>query len=185
MTTTIPDTDQIIRKNVIWASAAGAVPIPILDIAAVTAVQLDMLKEMCRAYEVSYSSIKGKALISSISGSIMARYWASLLKAAPGIGTIFGSVSMSIMSGASTYALGTVFDKYLKEKGSLESIDQEEARKLFKKEFRKGRSYARILRHEEHDVYEQLEKLGALKEKGILTEEEFEEKKKSLLARIG
>ena len=184
-TATKPDTDQIIRKNVLWATAAGAVPIPILDIAAVATVQLDMLKELCHAYEVPYSSVKGKALISSIAGSLMARSWASFLKAAPGFGSLIGTFSMSIMSGATTFALGKVFDKYLSEKDSLDDIDAKEARKMFKKEFRKGKRYARILRTEEHDVYEQLEKLGALKEKGILTEEEFEAKKKSLLERIG
>ena len=185
MTTTTPDTDYIIQKNVIWPTPPVPFPIPLLKIESVTAVNIDMLKEICQAYELPYSSVRGKALISAISGSIMARYWASLLKAAPGFGTILGSVSMSIMSGATTFALGKVFDKYLCEKGSLENIDKEEAKKMFRKEFRKGRRYARILKAEEHDVYEQLEKLGALKEKGILTEEEFEEKKKSLLDRIG
>lgn len=184
MTTTTPDTDHIIKKNVIWASAAGAVPIPLIDIAAVTSVQLDMLKSLCYAHDVAYSSVKGKALISSISGSLIARYWASLIKTVPGIGSWLGIFSMSIMSGASTYALGKVFEKYLKEEGSLDKIDKEEAQKMFRREFRKGRSYAKWIKQEEQDVFAKLEKLGALKEKGIITEEEFDAKKKTLLERI-
>jgi len=184
MSTPVQETDYIIRKHVLWASAAGAVPVPLLDIAAVTAIQLDMLRALCKAYEVLYSSVKGKALISAIGGSIMARYWASFLKGIPGIGAVLGSFSMSIMSGASTYALGKVFEKYLKEEGSLDTIDPTEAKQMFKEEFSKGRTFARKIRQQEKDVYEQLEKLGALKEKGILTEEEFEAKKKTLLDRI-
>ena len=184
MSTINHETDYIIRKNVIWATAAGAVPVPLLDIAAVTAIQLDMLRALCQAYDIEYPTVKGKALISAISGSVMARYWASFLKGIPGIGAVVGSFSMSIMSGASTYALGKVFEKYLKEEGSLDNIDPSEAKQLFKEEFSKGRNYARKMRRQEKDVYEQLDKLGALKEKGIITEEEFEAKKKTLLDKI-
>ena len=34
------------------------------------------------------------------------------------------------------------------------------------------------------DVFEKIEQLGSLKEKGIITHEEFEQKKKELLSRI-
>ena len=36
--------ENIIRNHVIWACAAGMVPVPFVDLAAVTAIQLDMLK---------------------------------------------------------------------------------------------------------------------------------------------
>ena len=84
------------------------VPIPLIDIAAVTAVQIDMLRQIATVYGANYDASKGKAFASALAGSTFARIGASVVKALPGIGTVVGGVSMSVLSGASTYAVGTV-----------------------------------------------------------------------------
>ena len=130
---------NIIQSNAFFAAAAGAIPIPAVDVGAVTLVQLDMLKALCRIYSVNYSEIKGKAVISALSGSIMARYWASAIKATPGLGTLIGGISMSLMSGANTYSLGKVFDHLLSQYGSLDNFNLEEIRKVFREELSRGK----------------------------------------------
>ena len=45
-TTKAKTADEIIRSHVLWALGAGLMPVPLFDIAAVTAVQMDMLKQL-------------------------------------------------------------------------------------------------------------------------------------------
>lgn len=175
---------KIIRQNMLWSMGVGFVPFPILDLIGVTMVQLDMLKSLCRLYEVNYSEVKGKALISSLAGASMARFWASFIKGIPLIGSIFGGVSMAILSGASTYALGRVFIQYLKDGSGIEDIPVDDAKVIYEEEFEKGKKVAENLKQEEANIQHKLEQLQELKEKGIITEEEFEAKKKEWLDKM-
>ncbi|MCB0581150.1 MAG: DUF697 domain-containing protein, partial [Phaeodactylibacter sp.] len=81
---------KIIQSNALFAAAGGAIPVPVLDVGAVTLVQLDMLKALCQLHEVNYSELEGKAIITALSGSMMARLSASAFKIIPGIGTLLG-----------------------------------------------------------------------------------------------
>ena len=78
------ETDKIIRTHVLWSMGAGLMPVPLFDIAAVTAVQMDMLKQLAGAFEVDYTSSTGKAFVSGLTGGTVARIAASLVKAVPG-----------------------------------------------------------------------------------------------------
>jgi len=179
--------DSVIRSHVLWAMGGGLIPIPLVDIAAVTGIQLDMLKQLAALHDVDYSASSGKAFVSALTGSTFAALGSSLVKIIPGIGTILGVVSMSMLSGASTYAVGQVAVTYFSASGSLADVDLSTAKKAYKKAFEKGKSYVSDLddkKEEAADIFEKLEKLGKLKEQGVLSEEEFEAKKKELLDRI-
>lgn len=184
--------EKIIKEHVLWALGAGVVPIPLIDVAAVTLVQLDMLKQLCRLYGKNYSDSEGKVLLSALTGGTLARLGASALKALPGIGTLIGGVSMTIMSGASTYAVGRVAIMHFISGGALFDLDLNSAKKVYEEEFEKGKTYASNLEKEKQqtassspdDIIAKLEKLAQLKEKGVITEEEFEAQKQKLLERL-
>jgi uncharacterized protein (DUF697 family) len=181
------EAERIIRSHVIWAMGAGLIPIPILDIAAVAGIQLDLLKQLAALHGQSLSNSQGKAFVSALTGSTFAAIGSSMIKAIPGIGTVLGGVSMAITSGASTYAVGQVALSHLTSSGTLFDIDIERAKRVYKEKFEEGKTYASNLEKDKEaaaDVYKSLEQLAALKEKGILTEEEFEAKKKELLSRL-
>lgn len=184
-------TGKIIKEHVLWALGAGLVPLPLLDVAAVTLVQLDMLKQLCRLYEKNYSDSEGKVILSALTGGTLARLGASALKALPGIGTLIGGISMTIMSGASTYAVGRVAMMHFASGGNLFDLDVNSAKKVYEEEFEKGKTYASNLEKEKKtasstpdEVISKLEKLAQLKEKGIITEEEFDAQKQKLLERL-
>ena len=132
---------KIIQSNALFAAAGGAIPVPVLDVGAVTLVQLDMLKALCKLHEVNYSELQGKAIITALSGSLMARLSASAFKLIPGIGTLLGGISMAAFSAANTYSLGKVFDFLLAKYGSLDNVDIEEMKKIFQEEFEKGKEF--------------------------------------------
>jgi uncharacterized protein (DUF697 family) len=181
------EAEGIIRSHVLWAMGAGLIPLPILDIAAVAGIQLDLLKQLAALFGQSLSNSQGKALVSALTGSTFAAIGSSLIKAIPGIGTVLGGVSMSITSGASTYAVGQVALAHLLSTGTLFDIDVEQAKRAYGEAFEAGKVYASKMEKDKDaasEVYKTLEQLASLKEKGILTEEEFEAKKSELLSRL-
>lgn len=189
MSTKTEQASEIIQYHVMWSMGAGAVPLPILDMAAVTAVQLDMLKQLSRLYAVDYQESSGKHLITAIAGSTLARIGASFVKSIPGIGSVIGGVSMVIMSGASTYAMGRVFTNHFETGGSLFDFDLGTARKKYEEEYEKGKDYATDLQKKDKapskaEVFEKLNKLVELKKNGVISEEEFKVKKEDLMKHL-
>ena len=181
------EAERIVKTHVLWSAGAGLMPVPLFDIAAVTAVQMDMLKQLADLYEIDFSKSTGKTFVSALTGSTFARIGASLVKAVPGVGTVIGGVSMSVMSGASTYAVGRVAMSHFGSQGGLLDIDIDSAKKAYSEAFERGKQFVADLKNESKaskDVYEGLDRLGQLKEKGVITEEEFEAQKQKLLERL-
>ncbi|MEZ4464839.1 MAG: DUF697 domain-containing protein [bacterium] len=181
--------DAIIRTHVLWATGAGAVPVPLLDLAAVSGIQLDMLKQLAACHGVAYTEQQGKSWLSVLSASLVARIGANALKLIPGIGSLIGGVSMAITSGASTYALGKVASEHFEKAGTFDDLDVEAAKVRYAEAFEEGKKVAReqaeaspaAPAREDDDVTSRLERLGALREKGLLTEAEFQAAKKQTL----
>lgn len=181
------EAEKIIRSHVLWAMGGGLIPIPLVDFAAVTAIQLEMLQQLASLYNVNYSQSSGKTFVSALTGTTVARIGASMLKAIPGVGSLIGGASMSVMSGASTYAVGQVAINLFSTRGGFSGFDTEQVKRAYEQAYEQGKSYVSDLEDRERQaasVYQALEKLGKLKEQGILSEEEFQGKKKELLERI-
>jgi uncharacterized protein (DUF697 family) len=139
---------QIVKEHVLWSMGAGLIPIPIADIAAVTAVQLDMLKQLANRYEVDYAESQGKAWVSALSGSMAARIGANVFKLVPGIGSLIGGVAMSVLSGAGTYAVGQVFIRHFEDGGTFKDFTATKYKDFYKEQMEKGREKAREWRNE-------------------------------------
>jgi len=133
--------DKIIKRHVIWSVAAGSIPLPVVDVVGVSAIQLDMLKQLCNLYKVDYDENKGKNIITSIFGSSLARIGSTAIKAIPVVGAIFGAFSMSVFSGASTYAIANVFVSNFEDGVGLFEINIEKGEKLFQDAYERGREY--------------------------------------------
>lgn len=183
--------DTIIRNHIAWSMGASfLVPIPIADIFAVGALQLDMIRQLCRAYGVPFSETQGKAIVSALTSSTLARAGArSLIKLVPGLGTLIGGITVSIFNGASTYALGEVFKRHFETGGTILDFDVEGLKNMYKEKFEKGKEVAKDINQEmpekeapekATEMVDKLKELAALKEQGVLTEEEFTEMKKKL-----
>jgi len=187
MTKKMPETiDEIIKKHVIFSMTAGAIPIPLVDIAAVTAIQLDLIKDIAELYDVPYDKNQGKSIASALAGASFARFGASIVKSIPGIGTLAGLASQVVLSGASTYALGKIFESHFSADGDLFTLETDAVKQKYKEFLKKGKDFASGLRKEGdgEDVLATIEKLQGLKESGAISEEEFQKTKKELLKKI-
>jgi uncharacterized protein (DUF697 family) len=152
------EADNIIRSHVIWAMGGGLIPIPLVDFAAVTAIQLEMLQQIAQAYGVNYSRSMGKTFVSALTGTTLARLGASFLKAIPGIGSVVGGASMAITSGASTYAVGQVAISHFSKGGTLDNFVEEQVKDAYDSAFEKGKSYVSDIENEKGndaaDIYQ-------------------------------
>jgi len=119
--------DATILKHMGLAMGGGAIPIPVLDLAAVTAVQLDLLKRLAAIYDVPLEGGSSRAFLTSLTGAFGAsaagRIGASLAKAIPGVGTIGGGVAQVVLTGATTYAIGQLFKRLFREGRSLDQVE--------------------------------------------------------------
>ncbi|MEL6636452.1 MAG: SHOCT domain-containing protein [Bacteroidota bacterium] len=144
--------DMVIRNHVIWSMGAGLIPVLIADIFAVSALQLDMIRQLCRVYEVDFQETQGKAIVTSLTSSTLARIGAgSLIKMIPGLGSVLGGVTVSVFAGASTYALGEVFKKHFESGGTILDFDPDRLRKYYKEKFEKGKKVAQDWQNQSTD----------------------------------
>ncbi|MFT5166595.1 MAG: hypothetical protein ACI8P3_001827 [Saprospiraceae bacterium] len=136
--------DTIIRNHVIWSMGAGLIPVLIADIFAVSALQLDMIRQMCKIYDVDFKETQGKAVVTSLTSTTLARLGAgSIIKLIPGVGSVIGGATVSVFAGASTYALGEVFKSHFSSGGTILDFDPDRLRKYYKEKFEKGKNVAK------------------------------------------
>ena len=183
--------NDIIKNHVGFAASAGLIPIPGADLAAVTAVQLNMLRQVAGIYNIKFMDNIGKNIITAIAGSSIARLGASLIKIIPGVGTVIGDMSMAAMAAASTYALGKVFANHLAKGGTLEDFDIRSSKKVYSEELKNSKSEAEKVAAEvvkkpdaADDLVVKLKKLAELKDAGVLSDEEFQQMKTKLLSQF-
>ena len=142
--------ETVIRNHVLWSMGASyIIPLPIADVFAVSALQLDMIRQMCRVYDIDFTETQGKAIVSALTTSTMARAGArSLIKLVPGIGTVVGGLTTAVVNGASTYALGEVFKTHFAYGGTFLDFDTDRLKKLYNESFEKGKKVAKQWKEE-------------------------------------
>lgn len=148
---------HIIDENVIWSMGAGFIPIPVVDLVAISSLQLRMLNALCELYEVKFSDHLGKSIIASLTGgigshSIASGAFGSLVKSIPLVGWIAGWFTMPIIAGATTYAIGKVFMQHFESGGTFLNFEAEEFKSCFREQYDKGVEVASRLKRSNPDV---------------------------------
>ncbi|NQZ08082.1 MAG: DUF697 domain-containing protein [Algicola sp.] len=118
----------VVDKYAKWSFAVGFIPVPGVDLLALTGTHMKMLHEIAKVYGQSYSNNKVRSTLSAlISGSFPQTVGragvSSLLKGIPVLGTAISMMTMPVTAAACTYAVGTVFVKHFESGGNLLSLD--------------------------------------------------------------
>ncbi len=136
--------NSIVRKYSLGSVLPGLLPIPMVDLVALTSVQLKMLHSLSKVYEVPFSKNLGKEAISGLVGGVapvsMAPTTASLVKMIPVVGQMAGMVSMGTLGGASTYAIGKVFTQHFESGGTFLTFKPEKVREYFASTLAEGKT---------------------------------------------
>jgi len=179
---TTDSANSIIKNHMIWSMGAGFIPVPIADFFAVSAIQLDMIRQMCKLYDIDFKETEGKAVITSLTGAGIARLGARAIKFIPGVGSVLGGVTLAVLSGGSTYALGEVFKKHFETGGTFLDFDPSRLKKYYDEKFEKGKEMARDIR-KQHDKQDKTVK-ESVKETVEEVVEEVKKKVKDPVAQI-
>lgn len=136
--------NAIMKNRMIWSAGAGLVPIPVIDLVALSGIQLEMLYSFSKLYGVPFRKDIGKSIIASLLGSVlptgMAPGLASLIKAIPLIGQTTGALTMSVVGSASTYAVGKIFIQHFEAGGTFLDFNPEKVKDHFAALYEKGKS---------------------------------------------
>ena len=127
---------RIVRKHLLAGAAMSAIPIPLLDVAALTSTQLHLLDKLSQHYAVGFDKKLAKAKLFSLLSSTLPTTTiiglSSLTKLIPGIGTLSGGASLSALSGAVIYATGNIFIRHFEAGGTLENFDTKQQTNAFR-----------------------------------------------------
>jgi uncharacterized protein (DUF697 family) len=137
---------KVVERFSFWSGVAGLLPIPFVDLAAVAALQIQMLRLISRVYDVPFSENRGKALIAGIAGTIIPASTgvgiASVVKSIPIAGTAVGALVTPALAMAATYAIGKVFIQHFASGGTLLDFEPPNYREFLSREMQShlGRS---------------------------------------------
>jgi Uncharacterized protein/domain associated with GTPases len=136
---------KTIDNHVLGAMGVGIVPIPLVDLLGVAGLQLHLLNKLAGIYGHSCSAEMGKKLIASITGGAVSAFAAyplsMVLRSIPVVGWTLGAGSRSILSGATTYAVGRVFAQHFDKGGTLLDLNLDKAKSSFKDHYEKGKEW--------------------------------------------
>jgi uncharacterized protein (DUF697 family) len=105
--------NKIVERHRTYAAVGGLLPLPIVNIGAVTAANLRMVRQLSELYQVPFQRDRARAMIVSlIAGAVPTGFGfatsSTLMLIVPG-GALFGLGVSAITAGALTRAIGQVF----------------------------------------------------------------------------
>jgi uncharacterized protein (DUF697 family) len=129
---------RLVDRFTLWSGGAGLIPLPLIDMAAVSTVQLQMLRRLAEIYGVRFSENLGKTVLASLVGSIIPATsgmgLASAMKGVPLLGTTVALVSMPALSAGATYVIGRVFMQHFASGGTLLDFNPPDYREFIKEQ---------------------------------------------------
>lgn len=144
---------KIIRNYMLASLVPAAVPVPLLDLALITSIQLKMLHSLSKLYGVKFTKDIGKESIGSLIGGAFPTSFtpvmASLVQMIPVVGQAAGAITMVTLSGAATYAVGKVFVQHFESGGTFLTFNPDKVRDHFAAEMEEGKLVAKEMKKEQ------------------------------------
>lgn len=137
--------EAMIKRHLPYALGAGLIPLPLIDIAVISGVQLKLISELSTLYGVPFAANQAKAVVAALLGgagslSLATSLLGSLAKLMPGAGYVLGAGAVPLTAGALTYAIGHVFRAHFESGGTLLDFDAPAAKRTFLEKVAEGRA---------------------------------------------
>jgi uncharacterized protein (DUF697 family) len=159
------EAEQVLRRHVWGAMGIGLIPVPLMDFAALSLLQLMLLKKLATIYDIPFSNDIAKSLISSLFTSSLSfptaailtfgieklALTASMAKFIPGIGVSVAAATMPVIAGSATYALGKVFIRHFGTGGTFLTLDPKKAKDYYHEMFEEGRLVVADIKNYQED----------------------------------
>jgi uncharacterized protein (DUF697 family) len=125
--------EHTLQYHAAVSGTVGALPLPIVDMLAVSALQLHLIRELSRIYGVDFSGQRAKAAIAALLGGAQTGLMvSSVFKYVPIVGYVIASIPAAAAAGGITYAVGKVFIYHFELGGTLLDFDAEKLKAYFK-----------------------------------------------------
>lgn len=118
---------KIIKRWCGFSAIYGIIPIPGVELAAVSTTQLLMLREIANAYGVKFSWHKGSVLITALLGGLTSG--TSMIVLTRLLFPVVSVVSLAGLNASITYVLGRAFSTHFSEGGTLDDFDIKSVRR--------------------------------------------------------
>ena len=133
---------ELVNSYLPWSVGASMVPIPGVDMLALTALELRMLAKLSEMYGLTFMENGVKNIVASLIATIVSTNLGaglgSLLKLVPIVGPIASIAAMPGLYSAATYAIGRVFVTHFEAGGTFLDFDPQQTRAYFISEFKKA-----------------------------------------------
>jgi len=148
--------EGVIRNYAYGSIAVGLIPIPLIDLVALTGLQVKLIHKLSTFYGVPFSNERTKNIIVALAGASvplgLTRAFCSILKIVPVLGFSASVISMSALSAASTYAVGKVFVRHFESGGTFLNFNITKAKDYYEEQVKKGKEFAEELKKTNTEV---------------------------------
>lgn len=119
---------RIISSASKWSLATGLIPVPVIDLAALAALQGKMVTDLSKLYGQKLSNDAARGVVAVLLGALVpggvATYAGNAVaRSLPGVGAIVGIAGFGGLGAAATYAIGKAFVRHYEGGGSFASFD--------------------------------------------------------------
>ena len=136
------ESNKIILKAVGKASSISAIPVPLLDVAVVTYIQVDMVQKLAELHGVVIDN-KNKLIVSSGISAILSKLISEAVSSLASQSSLDSLLSDSLVkasiSGFVTTITGEVYKKHFEEGGTLDDITATSYTSYFKEQMSSDR----------------------------------------------
>lgn len=135
-----PEASKIVRNYVLMTAGVGLLPVPLVDLVAITGMQVMMIRSLSNLYGMPFSEQRAKSLVTALlSGTELVLIVGSLAKFVPVFGYLGWAVPSTLTAGALTYAIGKVFTQHFELGGTLLDFDPSKVKAYFAEKLKEGR----------------------------------------------
>ena len=136
--------NRMIRNCSLVSIGAGILPFPVIDLVALGGVQVYVIRELCKIYEIPFSKERVKGILSAIVGGVAPAVAfpvvASVVKIVPIVGQLASAVTMPALTAASTLAVGRIFKRHFEAGGGLDDVDVDTMKAEYADEMEKAKA---------------------------------------------
>ena len=139
------EVNKIIRKSVYAAMGIGIIPIPFVNLAAVTTSSIVMIKRLSELYGVEFKEGVARKIVTAVIGAgvgvLASGPVESVVGAIPLIGLPLAIATKPALNGMTTYALGRMFVTHFEEGGGFVSVNIDAMKDSFSSAYKNSREW--------------------------------------------
>jgi uncharacterized protein (DUF697 family) len=127
---------EVVKRYAMYAGGAGLIPIPFVDFAAIMGVEIKMLSELAKIYDVPFENDRVRPIVAAIVGGYASTklgygIGGSLIKAIPLVGPALSVLAVPGFGAGLSWAIGKVFIQHFASGGTFLDFDPESVREHF------------------------------------------------------